>query len=561
MEWAREMTNRLSQAVNGEKDRIIAEYQHLTGKSPATLYRIAKKHGFNSNRKRRSDAGTCSLNDHQLQFVSTLIQTTAREVKGSILPVSEALSIAVDNGVIEADSISEHWLAALLRKRDMNGAALDAPTPCIRMASLHPNHVHVFDASICIQYYLKRGKGSGFMDERDFREKKPKNFAKIKQRLFRLILADHFSHYLFVKYYETSGENALMTFDFLCSAWRGGLHEKAPFYGVPFLLLMDAGSANTAKGIMNFLENGLGIEIPKNAVHNPRRQGSAEVAQNIVETHFEARLRLEPAKTVEEINAWVADWLVHWNGTRRHRRHGMTRTDCWLKYIRAEHLRELPSDDILRDLYAEPEVERTVRPDYCISFRGPDYRLKHIEGIRPGHKVRVILRPYHWPEVAVVFGDTEYLVSPVGTMDNGGCFPATAAVIGEEYKAQPYTPAQRAREINDNLAYGEERKKGDLPFGGTLQVFGHQADKVAAVPMPRRGVPIEVGRDPGVQHIPIMELLKRLRNAGVTITPALNAELREELGQSVAAATADEVVRALCDGVDWRDAGQLSKAI
>ncbi|MBI5550713.1 MAG: hypothetical protein HY911_04335 [Desulfobacterales bacterium] len=557
MEWAQEMAARLGRAVNGEKDRIIAEYQHLTGKSAATLYRIAKEHGFASGRRRRCDAGTCTLTDDQLRFCSTLIQTTAREVKGSILPVSEALEIAVDNGVITPGQISEERLTALLREREMNGAALDAPTPCIRMASLHPNHVHVFDASICIQYYLKNGRGLGFMDERDFREKKPENFAKVKERLFRLILADHFSHYLFVKYYQTSGENALMTFDFLTSAWRGGLHEKAPFYGVPLFLLMDAGSANIAKAILALIER-LDIEIPKNMPHNPRRQGSAECAQEIVETHFEARLRLEPATTVEELNAWVNDWLVRWNGTKKHRRHGMTRTACWLT-IKQEQLRELPSDEILRDLYAEPEVTRMVNPDYTISFRNEIYRLKHVEGIGPRKQVRVILRPYNWPEVGVVFNDVEYLVAPVGRMAGG--FAANAAIIGQEYKAQPETAAQKARKVNDNLAFGDEKKRGDLPFGGTLQVFGHQADKSAVVPMPRRGTPMEVNRDLAVKEIPIIELFKRLRAAGVTITTDLNARLRTEIGESLPVGRADEIVRAMADGNDWHEHGLVQAAI
>lgn len=547
MEWAQEMARQLHQAVNGEKERIIAEYQHLTGKSAATLYRIAGRHGFVSGRKTRSDAGKCTLTDDQLQFISTLVQATAREVKGAILPVTEALDIAVDNGVIAAGRISADRLCTLLRERDMNGEALTAETPSIRMASLHPNHVHVFDASICIQYYLKRGKGLGFMDERDFREKKPANFAKIKDRIFRLVLADHFSHYLFVKYYLAAGENARMTFDFLSSAWRGGLHEKAPFRGVPKYLLMDAGSANVAKGIRQLLKQ-LEISLPENMPHNPRRQGSAECAQNIVETHFEARLRLEPATTIEEINTWVTDWLVHWNGTRIHRRHGMTRTDCWLTIL-ADQIRNLPSDEIMRDLYAEPEATRTVTQDNTISFRGPTYRLKHIDGIRPGKQVRVILRPYHWPDVAVVFNDTEYLVSPVGTLAGG--FSADAAVIGVQYKAQPDTAAVKARKTNDNLAYGEERKKGDIPFGGALRVMGHHADKVAAVPMPRRGTPIEVGRDLAKKEIPIIELFKRLRAAGVTITPALNKELRAELGESVSVERADKVAAALIDGQAW----------
>jgi len=446
MDWAREMAQRLSAAAHGEKDGIVAEYQALTGKKPATLYRIAKKFGFDSGRKKRDDAGTLrsGLTEEQLQFMSALIQESAREVKGTILPLSEVMQMSLDQGVLQKGQISEARLQAILRDREMNSTALNALEPSIRMASLHPNHVHIFDASICIQYYLKNGRGLALMDERDYREKKPTNLAKIKQRLIRMVLADHYSHWLWVKYYAAAGENQQITFDFLTSAWRGGHHEKLPFRGVPKYLLMDAGSANIAKGILNLLER-LDIEIPKNMPHNPRRQGSAEVAQNIIETHFEARLRFEPATTVEELNAWVTDWLVWWNGTRVVRRHKMTRTDCWLT-IRQEMLRDLPNDEILRDLYAEPEVERTVRQDNTITFRNETYRLKPIPGIRPGKKVTVILRPYLWPQVAVRFGEADYLVDPVGTLAGG--FSADSAIIGEEFKAQPPTKTWRTASRN-----------------------------------------------------------------------------------------------------------------
>jgi hypothetical protein len=550
MEWAREMAARLGQAVNGEKDRIIAEYQSLTGKSRATLYRIAAKHGFDSGRKPREDKGTLKsgLTEEQLQFVSTLIQTTAREVKGCIFPVSSALQVAIDNGVIAEGQISEARLQAILREREMNAAALDAVSPSIRMASEHPNHVHIFDASICIQYYLKGGKGLRIIDERDFREKKPANFDKIKQRLIRMILTDHTSHFIFPRYYVAAGENQQTTFDFLTTSWRGGLHEKLPFRGVPKFLLMDAGSANIAKGILQLLER-LEIDIPKNMPHNPRRQGSAECAQEIVESHFEALLRLEPATTIEELNAWALDWAVWWNCTRTVRRHQMTRTACWLT-IRQEQLRDLPCDDILRDLYAEPEVERTVRQDNTISFRAQDYRLKHISGIRPGKKVKVVLRPYHWPEVAVIFDETEYLVQPIGKLAYG--FSADAAVIGQEYKAQPDTTVQKVRKANENLAFGEERKKDAAPFGGTLQVFGHHADKVAATPMPRRGTPMEVARPAGPTMLPIMELFKRLRAAGAAMSSDLNQQLRAAYGESIEVKTMEAVVAAIVEDKDWR---------
>jgi hypothetical protein len=192
-----------------------------------------------------------------------------------------------------------------------------------------------------------------------------------------------------------------------------------------------------------------------------------------------------------------------------------------------------------------------VAGDNTISFRAQSYRLKHIPGIRPAKKVLVILRPYHWPQVAVRFGDVDYLVDPVGTLAGG--FSADAAIIGQEFKAQPDSPVQKVRKANQNLAFGEEKKKGDIPFGGTLQVFGHQADKVAATPMPRRGTAIEVGREIVAKEIGIVEFLKQLRAEVERITPGLNRELKEAFGGSIEVKTAEAVIRAIVAGEDWRE--------
>ena len=544
MAWRTELADRLSKAVNGEKDRIIDEYIKLTGKSAATLYRVAAKHGFDSGRKKRSDKGELKseLNEEQIRFVSALMDTSKRQVKGVIMSVRTALDIAIDERVIAKGQITTGGLQRILRDREMNAAALESVAPSIRMASLHPNHVHVFDASVCIQYYLKGKKGLRIMDERDFREKKPKNFDKIKQRIIRMILVDHFSHFIYVKYYLAAGENQQITFDFLTTAWRGEQNEKLPLRGVPFFLLMDAGSANIAKGILALLER-LEIDIPKNMPHNPKRQGSAEVAQNIVERDFEARLAFQPAYSMEELNDWAIDWACHYNATQIHSRHKETRTACWLR-IKQEQLRNLPAADIIHDLYAEPEVERTVRQDNTISFRAEVYRLKHIQGIRPGKKVQVILRPYVWPQVAVMFGDVEYLVQPVGA-PLAGNFSADAAIIGEEYKAQPETQVDKVRKANENLAFGEERKKDALPFGGTLQVMGNQAAKLGNVTMmPRRGHDIDLGIEAGPVMLPITELFRGLKGH---MTPALNRELRAKYGDSIESAELDRITHEIIE--------------
>jgi len=550
MQWHRDLAEKLMAAKHGEAGKIIDAYAAMSGKSKDTLYRLAKQNGYTPERKQRADKGLSKsgITEIQLQYVSTLLQTTARQNKGVIMPVEKALQIAQDNGIIDPGQISVSRLQQLLKERNMNKEALDSDRASIRMASEYPNQVHIFDASICIQYYLKKGKGLMLLDERDFREKKPKNMAKIKQRLIRMVLADHFSNTIFIKYYVAAGECQEITYDFLCSAWRGLGEEKFPFRGVPDFLLMDAGSANIAKGIMELLR-ALEIKTPENMPHNPRRQGSAECAQNIVERWFESTLHLEPAYTIEQLNQWAQDWMIHFNATHIHTRHGMPRTNCWLQ-IKAEELRELPVQKVLHELYSEPLVTRTVKQDNTIDFQTDAYRLKHIPGIRPKVKVQVRRRPYLLPQIAVIFDDQEYLVDPIGTLAGG--FSGDAAIIGKEYKAQPDTPAETVRKANSNLAFGEEQKKDALPFGGTLVVHGHLADKVTAIPIPKRGTPMEVGRDLGEQRIAIGTFLKSLRGRIGAVSMELNRELKAEFGSSIEAARADQVIADIEAGRDWR---------
>lgn len=546
MEWIREMVEALKGAQNGEKTCIIEAYSAMTGKSWRALYRIARQHGYDSGRKRRRDAGESVITRDQAAYVAGLMEATAREVKGQIMPVGVALDIACQRGVIAPGAISEHRMAAILRQYGMDKRNLSAPKPRTMMKSLHPNHVHVFDASICIQYYLRNGQ-MGIMDERKFYKNKPQNFKAVKDHIIRYVLVDHYSHCLYVKYYLAAGENAETVFDFLCSAWGGKDHDKLPFRGVPRFLLMDAGSANICKPMMHFLK-GLGIRTPESMPHNPARQGSAEVAQNIVETQFESRLGIQPARSIEELNAWALDWAAWYNASKVHKRHGLTRTQCWLKITR-DQLNELPDRDLLHALFAAPQAERTVTPQYTISYR-PDgrkyesrmYSLRHLPDLAPGDKVTVMLRPLVWPEIGVIHNGDEYAVKPIETDEAAG-FAYDAAVIGEEYKAVPQSPAQRFKAEVENAAYGETGKKEGRSAYPGLPIMGTLSERISHDFIPKRGTPLRLDRE-GImaRRIPMTELMKGLIAAGGPLSAELNRRLREAYGSSVPRDEADRLI-------------------
>jgi hypothetical protein len=412
------------------------------------------------------------------------------------------------------------------------------------MRSLHPNHTHVFDVSVCIQYYLRGKKGLQIMDERDFYKNKLHNYAKIRTRLLRYVIVDHFSGMFYFRYFDTTGETQNNLYEFLIEAWRGRDDARFPFRGVPFNVLMDSGAANSSHAVVSFLSR-LDVNVPEGRPYNSARQGSVEVTHNYIERWFESGLRLQPAHDLETLNAWALDSCINLNANRVHTRHGMPRTQCWLM-IKQEQLRELPAPEILSELYSytDENFTRTVNRDYTISYKGAIYNLKHIPGVVPGaSQVRIIIKPYEPGKICAVYNETVYEVEPVRTLPYaGGVFLENAAIIGQEYRSKPESVVQQAKKEIENMAYGEDRQKDQVPFAG-LRVFGHQAEKVDLTYIARKGTPMEIDRAVVDKQISFTEFLKRLIARVGAITPDLNARLRTEFGSSIEISRAEEVIR------------------
>jgi hypothetical protein len=562
--WQEDLVNDLNSADHGNKGALLASWSERTGMSRRALYRAAAEFGYSSGRNKRSDAGTlrCGLTDGQIELVAALVYETRREVKGPIMPVERALEIAVDSGYIEPGQVSVSRMQQLLREREINAAALKEDSPAQPMRSLHPNHVHVVDASVCVQYYLRGKAGMRIMDEREFYKNKLHKFANIKLRLLRYVITDHFSGAFWVRYFNTTGETQQNIYDTLVEAWSPKADPRMPFRGVPYILLMDAGSANTARGMTSFLDR-LGVEVPKGMPHNSRRQGSAEVTHNIWEMWFESGLRLDPAQTIEDLNAKAVDMAIHLNGNKKHTRHGMTRTEAWL-LITPEHLRELPSRDILQELliYTGSDLTRRVSREYSISYRAREWSVRHIPAIVPGRStVQVVVRPYTPDVIAAEFNGAVYDLTEIKTLASSeGGFRADSAVIGAGYKSPPDTVTIKAEKRFDRMAFGEEKKKDAVPFEG-LTVFGNHADKVDLTYVPKKGAPIEIDRSIVRRQIPMGEFLKSLVGRCGPISRDLNADLRRRYGGSIDVTDADRVSAEIEEGTYARgDGADLASA-
>lgn len=544
--WQREMVFELKEARPGDRRAIVDRYRSQYGYSYEHMMRIARQNGFSSGRKERSDKGASCVTADQLDTVGSVLRVTRRENKGVICPVENALVFCEDNGLIAPGQVSVTTLQRKLRERQMSAKHQNSPTPHTEMRSLHPNHVHCVDVSTCIQYYLDQG-GMSVIREDEFYKNKLENFKKIKTPLQRYILTDHFSGFFFVKYYLADGETAENLFDFVCSAWEPKEDNRFPFRGAPLLMLMDGGSRAKAKALGLSFWDGIGVDILQGLTGNSRRQGSVEVTHCIWEEWFETRLRIDPATSLEDLNRKAFGFCLWYNATKKHTRHGFTRLSMWLN-IKGEQLRELPERAELQDLLNKPEEPRTV-VNNRIPFQGREFSVRGF-GIPAGAKVTVIKNLYKWRDgiVIVCYENNRFEARAIEKLPSEmGGFSANAAVIGQEYKAQGETATQKANKRMDELAYGssEPNRKKETPFYG-LNAFEGFVDKVDNLAtMPKRGTPIEIARPAQPTEYPIMELFKRLREAGITITMEINRDLRAEYRGTVTAADIEAVIARL----------------
>lgn len=545
---------RLDAAGWGARGVIMADAEEFLGWSPATIYRQLKAAcGWSSERKARSDKGSTSVALESLEMLGASQRESLRDNGKQTLFTTTARSILEQNGIHLG--VTNAQLNRLIAARNLNVSSQRKVKPVQGLRALHPNYLHEVDPSLCLVYYLKGRQH--IMREREFYKNKLENFAKVKFKVWRYVMYDRASGALVVWYCEAAGENQHSLFEFLMFAW--GKLEGRLFHGVPLFLLWDKGSANTSSAIKNLLRQ-LEVKPLEHEAGNARAKGGVEGGNNIVETQFECRLRLEPVNDIAELNTAAAAWAEAYNANlipgqdTRLRRVGMAepvaRYDLW-QLIRAEQLRLLPSTAECRAMMTSREVERLVRPDMTIQFKHPRanasalYDLRGLDGIIVGSSVSVR---------ALVYGDCAiqieaprydgemltYRVEPFRDFDVYGQ-RLDAAVPGQEYKSLPETAIEKAAKTMDELAYPDQdakvaRAKSVTPFGGKLDAHEHLKKVEHPAYLQRQGTVIETPEHlrAAVPKLSAMQAMLRIAEAiGRNLTPQENTWLRNTFKEGV----------------------------
>lgn len=507
---------RLENARHGEKNTILAEVQQVLCWSKDKFYRELKALGWSSGRKKRKDAGTTSVNEDTISHAAALLATGTRANGKQIMELPNAASILTANGF--AVDCSNSTLRRLLRDRQASAKQLAAPTAHLHLKSLHPNHVHQVDPSLCLLYYPpgRSGRMQRFMDDDDFYKNKPQNLEKVANlRVWRYVLTDHTSGAIRVRYYEAAGENSLTLYQFLLWAWGEHNDSRCPMRGLPNILLMDKGSANQSIAMQRALR-ALDVELMDHKAKNARAKGQVENANNLVEKLFESRILLEPVHSVEELNQKAEAWQNAYNANTipgydaTHGRHGMARYENWLTIRSYTTVRELPAPEVCRWLLTHKPETRLVAKDLSISATHPGskgsqkYDLTGLAGIYVG--LEVLITPLVLSERAEMLvyckfqGQEQcHQVAPLARDMNG--FAIDAVVIGAEFKAKPDTTLDTQRKQALRTAYpnltdediAKARQKKTAPFDGKLDALSHLQDAYNPTYMPVKGEQVETG--------------------------------------------------------------------
>lgn len=534
----------------------------LFGFCEVSAYRALRRNGWESDRKKRSDAGASSINEKDLSTVAALLQNSVRKNGKKTMSVENARSIMLQNGFDVP--ISTRQLSELLKTRTLSTESTSKPSPHQRMRTEYPNQVHFADPSVALMYFAPNGKQKFLRDDEVYKNK-PFLEGRENLKCWRYVLTDHYSGTICVRYYAAAGENSANMYDFLLYAWGKKKDPLYNFHGLPELLIWDCGSANISKPVTNALK-ALRVETEPHLPGNPRAKGQVENANNIVECQFESLLHLEEVNSMEELNDAAERWCAAFNAnqlehrdtriTRAGRKIG-SRTMIW-NWIKEEQLRELPDEEICRQIFTTGIQPRTVGGDLAISFVHPKnkaatrYSLSALPDIMVGMTVNV--QPILVSEEALALVSYQdrtgkivsFEVKPI-EYDRVG-FDIAAPVFGQEYKSQPDTLIEKNTKALAEIAASDD--KTEVPFAKVTDGQGfktHSLIHTQADPFfkTQTGKQVEVAAGTVEVHdilITPVEMAKRFKARAGFIPDGFIASLKKEFPDGVPSQLIDDLV-------------------
>nr|WP_295782165.1 integrase [Rhodoferax sp.] len=443
-------------------------------------------------RKQRSDAGEVTLSRKDAVALSAALMTSHRKTSKRLLSIGQAVDMLIANGEIRADTtdsdtgeckrLSDSAIARALRSYGLHPDQLNRAAPAVELKSLHPNHVWQIDASLCVLYYLnartQKESGLQVMDRDKFYKNKPANLKRIEaDRVWSYEVTDHNSGAIFVNYVMGAESGTNLAESFIAAIQK---REGDPMHGVPFILMMDMGSAMTSGLFANFARR-LQVQLIAHAPGNARATGQVEKARDQIERSFESGLRLAPVADLAELNAQAQRWSRWYNGNKIHSRHGKTRFDQWMT-IAQEQLRIAPPRELCFELLTHTPESRKISITLTVTFKNREFDVSSVPNVMVGEKLDITINPYAANAAQVLLKDAdghEVLHSVPMVERNADGFREDGNTIGEDYGRPKDTVLETNRKEVERFAYdattdeeaAAKRAAGATPFSGRIDPY------------------------------------------------------------------------------------------
>lgn len=489
----------------------VKELSHELNLSVASIWRKANKAGFRI-RKERSDKNKTVISDDVINYIASRVLISRRRNKQFTNSVKKAYEdYEKEHGKIEA---GYERVCAILRQRGLDKESLNLPTPALKLFSLHPNHVHLFDVTNCHQWHLKNNGGLKEVDiEKMMYANKIVKFAKsIKKELLRFVLIDHKSGAFFFWYYYSSGEKASDGLDFFSRAWGDkkelikntlGISDyngKYQFQGLPRLLYSDKGSILKNKAMLNMMAC-LGVEVQTHEAGNPRAKGAVEGLMRIIGYDFESDLKTKNIQGLEALNAFALNWCIERNARPEFRNGEIPRIDFWRK-IKASELILSPDYEVFKKLYHKPEVTRVCTVQGIINFEGRKYHCPDTNAY--GKTIRIKVNALEYPAIDIHFNGYVYKSEPLEVDEYNNLILPNMATFGS-YNALKKTELQHKKEELEQYASakwgieykGKKDKKIALPSDNTPKAeIEIKQDNIAYLPKAGKQAEVKDSSEP-----------------------------------------------------------------
>ncbi|MCE5279398.1 MAG: hypothetical protein ABFD92_02110 [Planctomycetaceae bacterium] len=417
-----EMVARLATcARRSERGDVVSYYARLCGVTAATMRRAAANAGASFGYKQRADKGVVKDADRAAacEAVANIIIKS-----GGRMPAWVAIDRAIQIGVLGPEfGLKPHHVQRHMRMLKAGGVeAVEASGPkssrVINWGAV--GHVLQMDSTNCSQWFFTEPTGEIRYTRRGevYRNKPAKTPPVI-----RYAAIDPPSGMFRVRYYQTAGESADITLQFLYFAMTpSALGDRLPMAGQPDVLVLDKGPGNKSSAVLNVCQ-ALGIEHRTHAAGHSWAKGHVEGLMRLWEQFFESELMLWPAKSLDELNERAELYNARFCQTRIFTRTKSTRTAHYAANRTAIVLP--PAWDVFVEMATSTRETRSVAGGHLISYEGHEYYVGTLQGLATGDSVEVAKAVLEWDEQTRpvrIYHDGQMIIERAQVKDASGVY-------------------------------------------------------------------------------------------------------------------------------------------